>query len=58
MFPYILMAPLVLSGGFLADWMRKKIHTTIVRKILTLVRKFSSFTHVWYPSRYLVHAKL
>ena len=38
-FPYILMASLVLSGGFLADWMRKKIPTTIVRKIFTLVRK-------------------
>ena len=39
-FPFILMAILILTGGFLADSLRRRLSTTIVRKIFTVVRKF------------------
>ena len=48
------MVSLVLSGGFLADWMRKKIHTTAVRKIMTLVCTFSYAPPIWYAVEPLI----
>lgn len=44
-FPYVFLAFVIPAGGFVADMMRKKISTIIVRKIMTVSGKSAITCH-------------